>query len=697
MKKDHFYRSLQCCALLMLTHVIEVDAASTKTQVLPSARLSGHVPAKALSKAVYLKKLDPETQVPLTFMLPLRNREALEKLVQSIYDPADEQHYHRYLTSEEFASQFGPAQKDYDRVIAWAKRAGLSVTGTHPNRTLLNVSGSAAAVEKAFNVGLHHYQNPDGRIFYAPDNDPEVSGSIASIVYGIVGLDSHAVRHTYHRRKESTTLSPDRKSPSHAFPSGPNGGYAPGDLLTAYNLTSVKANGSGQTIALFELGGYLASDISTYTSQFGLPPARLKNVAVDGGSSGGPNPEVTLDIELALALAPQSEIYVYEGPNSEQGVLDTYNRIATDNLAKQVSTSWGMGENESSAQSLQAEEAIFLQMASQGQTIYAAAGDSGAYDDYPSMTLMVDDPASQPYVTGVGGTSLTVNAQSGVYGSETVWNDGPGQGAGGGGISTVWPIPSWQANLHSASSMMFRNVPDVALNADPETGYAIYYNGQWTIYGGTSCAAPLWAAFTACVNQELAANQQPALGFANPLLYKIGLGSSYTADFHDIVSGNNQHYNAGMGYDNASGWGTFNGASLFSSLTNSSPQPTSTVLGVQMKHAGSFTRGQTGTWRIIVSNAGSDPTSGTVTAVMTLPQGLQYTSLAGSGWMFDFNNQGNLVCTQNSSLGAGSSYPTIVVTAEVGQNAPSSVTPSVTVSGGGAATSVTATNPTTVK
>ena len=136
---------------------------------------------------------------------------------------------------------------------------------------------------------------------------------------------------------------------------------------------------------------------------------------VDGGSSSGIDPEVTLDIELAIALAPESQIYVYEGPNSDQGVLDTYNRIATDNLAKQVSTSWGMGENLVSAQYLQAENAIFLQMAAHGQTIYAAAGDSGAYDDYPSSTLVVDDPASQPYVVGVGGTRLTVNPATGAY------------------------------------------------------------------------------------------------------------------------------------------------------------------------------------------------------------------------------------------------------------------------------------------
>lgn len=532
-----------------------------------SVRLSGHVPCTAVSDAEVLHHLDAAANVSVTFVLPLRNRGELEELIQRIYDPTDEDHYGMYLTTEEFAERFAPTEEDYANVIAHAKSLGLTVKKMHSNRTLLNVSGTTESIEKAFNLHLHQYQHRNGRSFYAPDNNPEVPASIASIVHGIVGLDNYAVRHTYNRRKE---IAEDSHAGSHAHPSGPNGGYAPTDILTAYNLAGVSAKGSNQIIALFELGGYKASDIKEYAKYFGLPAPKLKNILVDGGSASGIDPEVTLDIELAIALAPASQIYVYEGPNSDQGVLDTYNRIATDNLAKQVSTSWGMGENMSSAQYLQAENAIFLQMAAHGQTIYAAAGDSGAYDDYPKTTLVVDDPASQPYVVGVGGTRLTVNSGSGAYGSESVWNDGKGNGAGGGGVSTVWPIPSWQKNVTTVSSKTQRNVPDVALNADQDTGYSIYYNGQWTIYGGTSCAAPLWAAFTACVNQARLAGQHPVLGFANPSIYAIGVGSSYMADFHDIKTGNNLHYSAGPGYDNASGWGSFNGANLFESLTSSS-------------------------------------------------------------------------------------------------------------------------------
>jgi kumamolisin len=640
-----------------------------------SVRLADHVPVKAVNKAVFLNPLDADTHVPITFVLPLRNQNELEELINRLYDPNDQQHYGKYLTSAEFVERFAPTQKDYDKVVAYAKKLGLTVHGTHPNRTLLNVKGAARTIESAFNLHLHHYMLQDGRKFYAPNANPEVPRSIASVISGIVGLDNHALRHTYHHRKEASHSS---NTGSNAFPSGPGGGFAPKDLLAAYNLSGVSANGANQVIALFELAGYKLSDIKAYATHFGLPAPKLKNIAVDGGSNSGIDAEVTLDIELAIALAPASTIYVYEGPNSGQGVLDTYNRIATDNIAKQVSSSWGMGEDLSDAQSLKAENAIFQQMAAQGQTIYAAAGDSGAYDDYDnnsSKTLVVDDPAAQPYVVGVGGTRLTVNSQTGAYSTESVWNEGLGRGAGGGGVSSVWAIPSWQANVATVYSKTHRNVPDVALNADTASGYAIYYNGQWQIYGGTSCAAPLWAAFTARINQELATAQQPSLGFANPKLYAIGTGMAYTTDFHDVTTGNNLYYAAQVGYDNASGWGSFNGANLYASLTKNSPK--TSVFNMIMKHNGSFTKGETGTYRIVVSNNGGSSTSSPVTVALNLPNGLSYNSFSGSGWTF---NQNTLTFTQNSPLNSNSNYPTIVLSVNVAQNAPSKVTPTATLS-----------------
>lgn len=297
---------------------------------------------------------------------------------------------------------------------------------------------------------------------------------------------------------------------------------------------------------------------------------------VDGysGAAGSGAGEVTLDIELQIALAPGvNKIYVYEGPNSNAGVVDTYNKIATDNVAKSISTSWGLAENSNSSSTRNSENQAFQQMAAQGQSVFAAAGDSGAYDN--GSTLSVDDPASQPYMTGVGGSSLTTTGAGGAWSAETTWNRGSvANGAGGGGVSTIWAKPSYQSTFGASST--YRNVPDVSLDADPYTGYAIYYNGAWNIYGGTSCAAPLWSAFVACVNQSRVAAAKGTLGFANTLLYQIGAGSRYSTDFHDVADNSTNlyyhattgYYHATTGYDNATGWGTINGAGLFPDLVN---------------------------------------------------------------------------------------------------------------------------------
>lgn len=562
--KINFLRYL-VVSLSMLALNMNFATASNSNQ--PTVRLSGHIPSKAVANANFVEPLAAATSVPLTFVLPLRNQHLLEELLQRIYNPADE-NYGKYLTSDEFTEMFAPTQEDYDKVIAYAKSAGMNVVNTHPNRTLLNVSGVAQTIQSAFNVNLNVYQ-ANNRKFHAPDKEPEVPAHIASVINGIVGLDNSAVWRTHNRRGEISEEVMHASSPS-AFPSGPNGGFAPKDIKIAYNLNGISTNGTGQSVALFELGSYRASDINAYTNYFGLPSPNLTNVVVDGGTSTVID-EVTLDIELVLALAPASHIYVYEGPNSGQGVIDTYNRIATDNLAKQVSSSWGLGEDQAGSQSIQAENAIFQQMAAQGQTIYVSAGDNGAYDDYPSTTPVVDDPAAQPYVCGVGGTSLSVNANTGAYVSETVWNDGVGNGAGGGGVSSVWSIPSWQTNVSTTYSKTNRNVPDISLNSDQYKSYAIYANGGWTLYGGTSCAAPLWAAFTALVNQQRQAVQMSPLGFANPTLYALGKSQATATDYHDITTGNNYVYQAGPGYDNATGWGSYNGANLFASLTNSAP------------------------------------------------------------------------------------------------------------------------------
>ena len=551
-----------------------VFAAPPGFQALP-----GHIPAEA-AQAQPVAAVENAQPVALALALPLHHQAELQDLLRGLSDPSDPR-YGQFLTPEEFAARYSPTPAEYARVIAYAQAMGLSVTGTYANRTLLDVAAPAGQVGKAFGLHLLVYRSSvDGRIFFAPDAEPQVPTALAGLVSGVLGLSNASVRQPHLRPKPFPVISPalDSSAAPLETGSGPGGGLTPSDIKTAYNLSSVTQNGSGQTLGLFELDGYSASDVASYETHFGLPNVPLQNVLVDSATgvpsnTSGPT-EVTLDIELMTALAPgASGILVYEGPNTDLGVIHTYNKIASDNLAKEVSTSWGEPESEASS-TRSSENTAFQQMAAQGQSIYAAAGDSGAYDD--RSTLSVDDPASQPYMVGVGGTALTTSGAGGAYKSETTWNNS--LGGGGGGISTAWTIPSYQSGVAgsaaSKGSATQRNVPDVSLDADPNTGYSIFYGGQWTIYGGTSCAAPLWAAFTSLVNQKRTAAGSSLLGFADPPIYSLAATSAYANDFHDIADGsNNEYYPAVTGYDDATGLGTFNGASLLAALSGAAPAP----------------------------------------------------------------------------------------------------------------------------
>ena len=582
-------------------------------------RLPNHLPP-VIREANLVGSVPHTETVPLALVLPLRNEAQLDALLTHIYDPNDPLYGH-YLTTAQFNANYAPTQSDYNALIAFAKAQSLTVTATHDNRLVLDVSGPAQMVQSAFNVHLKNYQLPTGRVFRAPDVEPSVPVSIAGRLQSVIGLDTAGVWHT---NSHSKAIDPLAFLDPRQTGSGPGSGLTPSDIKTAYNLSGSSQDGSGQTLGLFELDGYTASDITHYETYFGLPNMTLQNVLVDSysGAAGSGAGEVTLDIELQIALAPKAtKLYVYEGPNSSTGVIDTYNKIATDNLATSVSTSWGLAEKSNSTSALNSENTIFKQMASQGQSIFAAAGDSGAYDN--GSTLSVDDPASQPYVTGVGGTKLTTNSAGGAWKSETTWNGGSvSAGAGGGGISTVWSIPSYQSQTGvittaSGGSTTMRNVPDVSLNADPNSGYSIYYNGGWYIYGGTSCAAPLWSAFTALVNQQRATAGKASLGFANTPLYTVGVGTNYTTDFHDIAdSSTNLYYKAVTGYDLATGWGTFNGANLLTDLAGSGgttpppPPPPTQLLGNPGFENGSSNPSPWAVTAGVIDNSSSEPAHG---------------------------------------------------------------------------------------
>ncbi len=572
----------------------------------PRTVIHGNVPAlTTISNS--LGAINPSQKISLTFALPLRNQPQLKQMVSDLYNP-NSPRYGQYLSLQQFTAAYGPTQDDYNAVIAYAKAQGLTITGMHPERTLLDVSGSAAVVEQAFGIQINNYQSPYGIIYHAPTSEPSLPTAIAGKLIGLVGLDN-SVQRISNLEQQKTDAILTGNTPV-AAGSGLFGGLIPSDIRTAYNLDGTGLDGTGQTLAVFELDNYTPKDILRYEQAFKLPVVPLENVLVDFSDPKFPKKpgpgtdEVVLDIDMQIALAPKaSKLLVYVSPNTNQGVVDTYQQIATDDRAQSVSTSWGLWEDlyfyidpktgfPTYSNQAGIENQSFLQMAMQGQTIYAASGDNGGLDPYDNSptAFFTQDPASQPFVCGVGGTTLTV-AKPGTdeaYVSETTWNELPARGvAGGGGVSLYWPIPSYQTNAaafapaSTSVSQFDRNVPDVSLNADTRTGYLLYISGQgFTIVGGTSAAAPLWAGFNALVNQGRAQAGKGPIGFINPALYSFGPGGvnrftqaggavtdHYALDFHDIADGsNNIPYPAIPGYDLATGLGTFNGQNLISDL-----------------------------------------------------------------------------------------------------------------------------------
>jgi kumamolisin len=544
------------------------------SSVTPSGRrvLSGHL-APVLSRYKPLRATAKNSQLQLSISLNLRNRDALTALLAAQNDPTSPM-FHHYLTPQEFTDEFGPTQQTVDNVVAYLRGQGINVKSVSANRTLVDAAGSVANVEHAFGVTLQDYSF-HGRTVYAPNTDPSLPASIGDAVLNIAGLDNVA---QYHHSALAVKEQPH---------TGPGGGYTPSELRTAYDVNSLISNGdngSGQTTAIFELDGYTPSDVNQYLSNYGLGSGKYSNVLVDGATNtaGAGAIEVELDMEVVSAIAPGATQKIYIGPNSTTGVNDTYNKIVTDNTAKVTSISWGECESSSGNTELAALDNIFVQGAAQGQAFFAASGDSGAYDcNDGSSTLAVDSPAGDPHVVGVGGTNLSVGS-GGTYGSESAW--GTGTQGGGGGVSSYFTRPSYQTgtNLTNANRM----VPDVSADADPSSGYSVYCTvsaascSGWLSVGGTSAAAPLWAAVATDTNQYLASQGAATLGSANAAIYKLyNTAQTYPA-YHDVTSGNNLYYSATTGYDMATGVGTpdaWNFArDLASSGSGGTPTPTPT-------------------------------------------------------------------------------------------------------------------------
>ena len=515
----------------MTTHVS--DAVSSGI-----APLVGHLPsAQRLSLAI---------------SLPLRNQAELDDLLQQIYDPQSP-NYHHYLSVPEFTSRFGPTAADYAAVLSFAQANGLAVIDTAENRMVLDVEGPAANIESAFHVTLGVYQHPtEGRTFYAPDHEPSVDLNVPLL--HISGLDNFSLPHAKNIRSSQKPSGAGKTTGS-----GPGGDIIGSDMRAAY-YGSGSLNGHGQSVGLFELAGYQLTDVQNYFKQVNQPlKVPVRGVSLNGVSLRCPpatcdDSEQALDIEMAISMAPGlKQVVVYVGSSD----VSIFNKMASDNTSKQLSCSWGWSDNESSL------DPIFLEMAAQGQSVFVATGDQGS-----GTSGNVVWPADDPYVTAVGGTDLTTNGPGGSWKSETGWN-----GSAGSPSKNKIPIPSYQQlpgviNSSNGGSTTLRNYPDVAAEANTNQ-YSCFDGGCFGGNGGTSYAAPQWAGYTAMANQQSIANGGSTLGFLNPALYAIGVGSSYDSDFHDIVSGSNGGYKSVIGYDLVTGWGSPNGPNLINALAGS--------------------------------------------------------------------------------------------------------------------------------
>jgi kumamolisin len=495
--------------------------------------------AKAIAAA------NPAESFEVTVLLPRRSGAQFEDTLQTHIADKERTHMHR----ADFAEQFGADQKDAAAVESFATQHGLKVVEEDLARRTIRLSGTVAQFEAAFGVTLQNFEYAPGKTYrgrtgpiLVPDDLPDIK---------VLGLDNRPQAKPHFRlRSAQGSVAPRAQAAS----------MTPPQVAALYGFPNGNAN--GQCIAIIELGGgFVQDDIKQYFSSLNIPMPSVTAVSVDGGSNaptgdpGGPDGEVMLDIEVAGAVAPGAAIAVYFAPNTDAGFLDAVTTAIHDTTNKPsvVSISWGSAEVNWTSQAMQAMDSAFQEGALLGVTVTVASGDNGSSDGVSDGKDHVDFPASSSYALGCGGTKL--EGANGAISSEIVWNEmANNEGATGGGVSSVFPLPSWQQNLKTTdgqgkqSPLQARGVPDVSGDADPETGYAVRIDGTNTVIGGTSAVAPLWAGLIALINAKCG-----PIGFINPKIY----GNSSAC--RDITSGNNPDFSASQGWDACTGLGSPNG------------------------------------------------------------------------------------------------------------------------------------------
>jgi kumamolisin len=462
------------------------------------------------------------------------------------------------LSRQDFAKLHSADPGDLAAVRAFATASGLTVVQEQAARRTVVLSGTVELFNAAFGVQLQQYSHAGGT-YRGRTGAIELPAELDGVIEAVLGLDNRPVAKPHFRTRSSTKRTKARRTKASAAVAPVS--YAPTQVASLYKFPP--GTGEGQCVAIVELGGgFKPSDLTAYFAGLNVGSPNVTAVSVDHGqnsptgSANGPDGEVMLDIEVIGAVAPAADIVVYFAPNTDAGFIDAVTTAVHDTTNKPsvISISWGSAESSWTAQAMSAMDSAFQAAATMGITVCVASGDNGSSDGQTGD--QVDFPASSPHALGCGGTSL--HASSTAINSEVVWNDGAGGGASGGGVSNFFPTPTWQTGKKahktggSSTALPKRGVPDVAGNADPDTGYNVRIDGTDTVIGGTSAVAPLWAGLIARLNQNLGT----PVGFLNPALY------DHPQALRDITQGNNGDYEASKGWDACTGLGCPDGQAL---------------------------------------------------------------------------------------------------------------------------------------
>ena len=607
-----------------------------------------------ISQSVPLGSVDPSTQVSLGIVLPLKDQAGLEQYISQISSPLSKE-YRNFLSAQQYSELYGPSSSEDISLSSYLASKGLTAALDKSNPDLMLVSGTAAIAEKALKVSIQSYKL-GGTIFYSATSGLQLPSEFSNIqtIFGLTDYGNNVAATPMIKVLDAINTTQTTTSNSVY--------YSPSELSQIYNsslLLNQGYTGLGVTIAIVDAFGdpYIQQELNNFSSQFNLPKITVNQICVDTpcnfaeGITAGWNTEIALDVEWAHAMAPNAAINLYIGSNDTFPLYDAVQKAVNDGVNSIISMSWGSPENSFGQSGAVAPvfgknypwlDQVLQQAAAQGITAFASSGDWGAYDQSQGETSPYGGaiyPATDPYVTAVGGTSLYMNTTSGFtqfpysnatggYGAETAWSwSNLADGATGGGYSTLFGTPQWQYGPGFSGGA--RGVPDVSWDADPQTGVIVSVsNGpsagfSYFIVGGTSVGSPSWAGSFALIDQKAGAK----LGLITPALYSIlNNPAEYSKTFHDVTVGNNNPDSAGVGWDPLTGIGSPNLGELANYLA-----PTGSLgVSVQNQLSGSLTQsysyGTTIGFTATVTSGSLPITSGTVSASIVGPSGQQIAS-----------------------------------------------------------------------